>query len=66
MEKTRVHKRPPLIVPALVLLAILVAIYLPIRSRIAESDRPRVGPPPGTSISVFFTSQLIGYREPCG
>jgi hypothetical protein len=66
MARTRVHRRPPLIVPALVLLAILVAIYLPVRSRIAESDRARVGPPPGTSISVFFTSQLVGYREPCG
>jgi hypothetical protein len=66
MERTRVHKRPPLIVPALVLLALLVAIYLPVRSRIAKSERSREAPAPGTAISVFFTNQLVGYREPCG
>jgi hypothetical protein len=66
MRKTRIHRRPPLIVPALVLLAILVAIYIPVRSRISDSDRAAAGPRPGTTISVFFTSQLRGYREPCG
>ena len=66
MERTRVHKRPPLIVPALVLLAALVAVYLPVRSRMAGPGRSREAPAPGVALSVFFTSQLAGYREPCG
>ena len=65
MERTRVHKRPSLILPALVLLAVLIAIYLPVRSRIERSDRSREAPAPGTAISIFFTNQLVGYREPC-
>jgi hypothetical protein len=66
MDRTSVHKRPPLLIPALVILAALIAIYLPVRSRIARSDRSREGPAPGTALSVFFTNQLAGYREPCG
>jgi hypothetical protein len=48
-----------------VILAALVAIYLPVRARMARSERSRT-PAPGTSLSVFFTNQLSGYREPCG
>jgi hypothetical protein len=66
MEKTRVHKRPPLLVPALVVLAALIAVYLPLRSRMAGSERSRETPARGTALSVFFTNQLAGYREPCG
>jgi hypothetical protein len=66
MERTRVHKRSPLLVPALVILAALIAVYLPIRSRMAKSERTREAPAPGTALSVFLTNQLAGYREPCG
>jgi hypothetical protein len=66
MERTRVHKRSPLLVPALVILAALIAVYLPIRSRMARSERSPEAPAPGTALSVFFTNQLAGYREPCG
>jgi len=61
-----VHRRPPLIVPALVILAALIAVYLPLRSRIAGTGRPREAPPRNSALSVFLTNQLVGYREPCG
>ncbi len=66
MERTRVHKRPPLLVPALVILAALIAVYLPIRSQTAGGGRSRKGPPRDFALSVFLTNQLAGYREPCG
>ncbi len=56
----------PLIVPAIVVLAALVVVYLPLRMRIARSDRAGKAPARGTAVSVFFTNQLAGYREPCG
>lgn len=66
MERTKPASRSPLIVPALVVLAALVAVYLPLHLRMAKSDRAREAPARGTAISVFFTNQLAGYREPCG
>jgi hypothetical protein len=66
MERARVHRRPPLLVPTLVILAALVVIYLPVRVRMARSGHSQGAPAPGTAISVFFTNELIGYREPCG
>ncbi|MBN1885356.1 MAG: hypothetical protein JW876_07535 [Candidatus Krumholzibacteriota bacterium] len=50
--------------PGLALLAILLAVYIPLRIYLATSDQPDV--PPGTSISLFVTTDLAGYREPCG
>jgi hypothetical protein len=55
-----------LIVPALVVLAAIAAVYLPLQMRIAKSERAREAPARGAAISVFFTNQLAGYREPCG
>jgi len=49
-----------------VILAALVVVYLPLRWRMAGSERSRQTPARGTTISVFFTNQLVGYREPCG
>jgi hypothetical protein len=49
-----------------VILAALIVIYLPLRVRIARSDRAREAPARGSAISIFFTNQLAGYREPCG
>jgi hypothetical protein len=51
---------------ALVVLALLLAIYLPLRVRMAREERARGTPAPGTSISIFVTNRLGGYREPCG
>jgi hypothetical protein len=65
MERTKLHKRPPLLVPSLVILVALAVIYLPIRARLARSERSREAPAPGTALSVFVTNQLAGYREPC-
>jgi hypothetical protein len=66
MERTKPRSRSPLIVPALVVLAALAAVYLPIRLGIAKSDRAREAPARGAAVSVFLTNQLAGYREPCG
>ncbi|MCX5754366.1 MAG: hypothetical protein NTW97_12135 [Candidatus Krumholzibacteria bacterium] len=65
MARTRFHRRARLLVPSLVVLAALVVIYLPVRVRMAGSERSREAPPPGTALSIFFTNQLAGYREPC-
>ena len=66
MERARVRRRPPLLVPALVILAALLVVYLPLRTRMAKSERSRGAPAQGTALSVFFTNELAGYREPCG
>ena len=66
MENPKIHKRPPLLVPALVILAALIAVYLPIRSRTAGTGLSREGPPRDSALSIFLTNQLAGYREPCG
>ena len=66
MKKPAVHERSPLLVPALVVLTALLAIYLSLRARDAGSERPAGKPAPGATLSVFFTSELAGYREPCG
>lgn len=60
------RKGSPLIVPALVVLAALVVVYFPLRMRIARSGGERAAPARGAAVSVFFTNQLAGYREPCG
>jgi len=66
MKRPAVLERSPLLVPALVILAVLVALYLPLRARIAGSERSARKPEAGTTLSVFFTNELAGYREPCG
>jgi hypothetical protein len=48
-----------------VILVALVAVYLPVRSRMAGARRAREAPARGAVLSVFFTNQLAGYREPC-
>ncbi len=50
----------------LVLLVILLAIYIPLKVYLAGSGTARVNGINGTSISIFVTNELRGYREPCG
>jgi len=49
---------------ALMLFAVLLVIYIPLKIYLAVSDQPPVAS--GTTISVFVTTDLAGYREPCG
>jgi len=66
MERTRTPRRFSLLGAALTVLVILLAIYLPLKSKSIRSERAAERPAAGTSLSVFFTSRLGGYREPCG
>jgi hypothetical protein len=50
----------------LILFVILLAIYLPLKIYIARTGEPGSGVPDGTALVVFATSDLNGYREPCG
>lgn len=59
-------RRYPLRNAAVVLLLVLLAVYIPLRVRMKRENRAIDPPPPGTSLAVFFTSSLSGYREPCG
>lgn len=45
---------------------VLLAIYIPLKIHIARSDGAGAVIPDGTSFSIFVTSDLRGYREPCG
>jgi hypothetical protein len=50
----------------LVVVVILLVVYIPLRARTGRSGRSGEAPVPGTSLSIFFTDELAGYREPCG
>jgi hypothetical protein len=66
MRRTRAPSRPPLINAALIVLAILVAIYVPLRISLERARRAQMAPARGSSVSIFVTNRLAGYREPCG
>ena len=51
---------------AAVVLLVLLALYVPLRVRMAREDRAVERCAPGTELGIFFTSNLSGYREPCG
>jgi|GEM_PF-4037396 len=65
MERKRDPRRRALLNAALVVVILLI-VYIPLRARMARSGRPREAPAAGTSVSIFFTDELAGYREPCG
>jgi hypothetical protein len=49
----------------LAVFVILLLTWIALKVYIARSEQP--GPPAdGTRISIFVTSDLKGYREPCG
>ncbi len=65
MEKPARRRSVTLRTAALVLLALLV-LYPPFRVRMAREEPLPERCAPGTSLGIFFTSGLSGYREPCG
>ena len=56
----------PFIRAILVLFVVLLAIYIPLKMHIARSDQGGGTMPGDISFSIFVTSDLKGYREPCG
>ena len=66
MRKTASKQNFPLIRAGLVLLIVLLAIYIPLKLYMANSNTARESGIAGTTISIFATNELRGYREPCG
>jgi hypothetical protein len=66
MTRTSRRRSFPLIRAALILFIVLLAIYIPLKIHIAKSGATVTAIPDGTSLSIFATSDLKGYREPCG
>ena len=64
MRRAPAQKRFVPIRAAFVLFAVLLAAYIPLKIYLAVSDQPAVAP--GTTLSIFVTTDLAGYREPCG
>ena len=56
----------PFIRAILVLFIVLLAIYIPLKIHIARSEQGGGAIPADISFSIFATSDLKGYREPCG
>ena len=63
MKKTR--QQSPFIRIILIIFIVLLAIYVPLKIYIARqgSDEPV---PDGTTVRIYVTTELNGYREPCG
>jgi hypothetical protein len=66
MERRKVPRRSGLLGAALVVAAILFALSVIPRERTGGFGRARQAPPVGTSLSIFVTDELAGYREPGG
>ncbi|MBN2184862.1 MAG: hypothetical protein JW746_06000 [Candidatus Krumholzibacteriota bacterium] len=43
---------------------LLLLIYIPLKIYIASSDHP-AGVPDGSTVRIYLTNELHGYREPC-
>lgn len=63
MRRTSKKQSFPFIRAILALFVVLLAIYIPLKIHIARSGE---AVPDNVSFSVFVTSDLKGYREPCG
>jgi len=51
----------------MILLIVLLAVYIPLKIYITRSEPETAGGPlAGTTLSIFVTNELSGYREPCG
>jgi hypothetical protein len=66
MERTKAPSRYPLRTAAIIVLALLLVMYIPLRVRMEREKHAREKPVPGSSLSIFVTNRLGGYREPCG
>ncbi|HER43795.1 MAG TPA: hypothetical protein ENO08_04985 [Candidatus Eisenbacteria bacterium] len=56
----------PFIRAALVLFALLLAVYIPLKIYIARSESSDGASREPVLFSIFVTNELNGYREPCG
>lgn len=51
----------------MILLIVLLAVYIPLKMYIARSEPGTTDRSLGkTTLSIFVTNELWGYREPCG
>lgn len=66
MRKTTRLPGQRFILAMLLLFIILLAIYIPLKIYIAESEISSDDRLEGLELSIFVTSDLRGYREPCG
>lgn len=66
MRKTAERQSFTFIRAGLVLLIVLLAIYIPLRFYLAKPGTALPKEINGTTISIFVTNELRGYREPCG
>ena len=65
MERRKAPRRRALFNAALVVVILLI-VYIPLRARMERPGRSRQAPVAGSSLSIFFTDEMAGYREPCG
>ena len=66
MRRTTPSKKTyPFIRWAIVLFLVLLAIYIPLKIYIARSENAAGEESEALSFSIFLTSELEGYREPC-
>lgn len=66
MRRSSRRQSFPFIRAALVLFVVLLAIYIPLKIYITRSGDAEEAVNGNLSFSVFATSDLKGYREPCG
>ena len=66
MRKTTKLPGQKFILAMLLLFIILLAIYIPLKIYIEESEISSDDRLDGLELSIFVTSDLRGYREPCG
>lgn len=67
MTRRRTSRKSfPFIRWAFVLFVVLLAIYVPLKIYIANSEGSEGDSGSVPSFSIFITNELNGYREPCG
>lgn len=66
MRKTTKLPGRKFILAMLLLFIVLLAIYIPLKIYITESEISSDDRLDGLELSIFVTSDLKGYREPCG
>ncbi len=65
-RRRKSRKSFPFIRWAFVLFLVLLAVYIPLKIYIANSEGDAGDSGKATSFSIFITNELNGYREPCG
>lgn len=63
----RSHRKEfPLIKAGIILFLVLLALYVPLKTYIAVTERKAPAGKDEFSLSVFVTNELYGYWIPCG